>query len=76
MWFGFAWWLRASKALLPFLSSFCRRHLSFFVLSTAQADGTGKEQVGEADIVGVFSEMESFQARTPSGSLRLAGLWL
>lgn len=55
--FGFAWWLAASKVLLPFLSSFCRRHLSFFVLPTAQADGSGKEQAGEADIAGVFSEM-------------------
>lgn len=50
----------ASKALFPFLSSFCGRHLSIFVLSTAQADGSGKEQVGEADIAGVFPEMESF----------------
>lgn len=56
--------------------SFLLSALSFFVLSTAQADGSGKEQAGEADIAGVFSEMESFRARTPSGSLRLAGLWL
>lgn len=37
--------------------------------SPLQADGSGKEQVGEADIASVFSEMESFQVRTPSGNL-------
>lgn len=66
----------ASKALFPFLSSLGRRHLSVFVLATAQADGSGKEQVGEADIAGVFPEMDSFQARTPSVCLSLAVLWL
>lgn len=53
---GLFGWLTAAKALFSFLSSFCRRHLSVSLSSsssTAQADGSGKEEGGEADIAAV-----------------------
>lgn len=75
----FAWWLTASKALFPILSSFWGRHLSISLSPAPRQHsliGSQKEQAREADFMVVYSGMKSFQVWTPSGNLRFAALCL